>query len=119
LKSTFKNSTSLLRLPYSLRQQAGKAFWLPDGHVGEHFPVYRDAGLLQSVHELAVGDSVGTAGGIDAQNPESTQVTFTLAPVEISIIQRVYHGLGGAPYQLVFGAPLSFGQGQDFLVSMV
>jgi len=117
--SLFRNSSSILSLPYSLRQQARKAFRLLDGHIGEHFSVYGNTGLLQPVHELAIGDPVSSAGGIYTEYPETTHVAFSFTPVKIGIRQRVYHRLGSAPNEPVLGAPVPFGQGQDFLMSVV
>jgi hypothetical protein len=99
--------------------QAAKACRLPDGHVGQHFPVYIDTGFFQPVHELTVSHSLGTAGGVNAQNPESPEIAFTLAPVEIGVAQRMQHGFVGALNQPVPGAPLALGQGKDFLMFLV
>ena len=56
-----------LAFPSCESDQAAKAFRLPDGHIGQHFSVYLDAGLFQPVDELAVSDAPGAAGGINAQ----------------------------------------------------
>ena len=37
--------------------QSCKAFSVVDSHLGEHLSVDFDAGLLEAVHELAVGDA--------------------------------------------------------------
>jgi len=110
---------SVLAFPSSESYQAAKAFWLPDGHIGQHLPVYFNAGLLQSVHELTVSDSPGAAGSADTQNPESAHVTFSLAPVKIGIAQRLDYGLIGPLDETVLGTPVTLGHGQYLLMSLV
>ena len=50
-----------------------------DGKLGDDLPVQLDAGLVQSMHELAVADSFGTACGIDSDYPKLTKLRFALA----------------------------------------
>ena len=47
--------------------------------------VQLDAGLVQSMHELAVTDSFGTACGIDSDYPKLTKLGFALAAMGIGV----------------------------------
>src|SRR2546429_2482477 len=59
---------SLLRDLRQLLERHGVA----DGEIGEHFAVDLDAGLLEAVHQAAVGQLVQPRGGVDARSEEHT-----------------------------------------------
>ena len=50
-----------------------------------YLTVQLDAGLVQSMHELAVADSFGTACGIDPDYPKLTKLRFALAAMGIGV----------------------------------
>jgi hypothetical protein len=52
-----------------------------DRHIGEHFTVENDVGLLQAANELAVTESAHTDGGVDTNDPQGAEVSFANATV--------------------------------------
>jgi hypothetical protein len=44
-----------------------------NSHVGQNLPIDFDRQLLQARHELAVGDAVTAAAGIDPGDPQVTE----------------------------------------------
>jgi len=54
-----------------------------DGDLAQHLAVQRHQGLLQPVHEPAVGDSPRPARGGDPRNPQLSKITLSRPPVPI------------------------------------
>src|SRR5262249_42506793 len=59
-----------LRLLRDRRERGGAA----DGELGEALAVEGDAGVLEAVHELTIGEPVLACGGIDAHDPQPAEV---------------------------------------------
>ena len=55
------------------------------GDVREHLAVDLDAGLLQAVHELAVGHALVPRRGVDAGDPEPAEVALAVAAVAVGV----------------------------------
>src|SRR5690606_20907748 len=91
---------------------------LADGEVGEDLAVEFDAGLAESVDELAVGEAELSGGCVDADNPEAAELTLAVAPPDGGVPQGVHHGL---VRDLVVGPALSsmpFGEVEDLAVAV-
>ena len=65
--------------------QIGKGFWFSDCHISEHFAVYFNPGSFKAVYQLTIFQTLGSAGGIYPQNPESSHIAFALAAVPVGI----------------------------------
>ena len=48
---------------------------------GKKFAVYFDFGFHESIDQSAVNDSVWTASGVDARDPQATEYAFAFASV--------------------------------------
>jgi len=78
--SAFKRSLSrkgFLNLFNDFAKRGG----IVDGHFGKRFSVEFDAGLLQAVDELAVPNAVHASGGVDSDDPQFAEFTFSDASV--------------------------------------
>ncbi len=84
-----------------------------DGHIGKYFPVEFDIGFFQPVHELAVSQPVGPDGGIDAGNPQSSEISLAGSPVPIGITQGFFHRLPRLAEYAAADAPESFGHTEN------
>src|SRR5699024_2860257 len=60
-----------------------------DGELGEHATVDLDTGGLEALDETVVGHAVGAGAGVDALDPEATEVTLALATVTVAVDQRM------------------------------
>src|SRR4051812_10111189 len=60
-----------------------------DGDVREHLAVELDAGLLQAMHELAVRHALLARRGVDADDPETAEVTLLVAAVAVRVPIRL------------------------------
>lgn len=63
--------------------QSGKAFSVVNSHLREHLSVDFDAGLLETVHELAVGDAVHSRCCVDSCDPESSEISLLILSADI------------------------------------
>jgi hypothetical protein len=68
-----------------------------DRHVGENLAVDFDAGLVQAVDEAAIGQAEFADSGVDALDPERTEVALVDLAVAVSVLLRaIDSSLGGA-----------------------
>src|SRR4051812_16842489 len=84
------------RLPGGLRKSA-EGVGVADRDVREHLAVKLDAGQLEAVHELAVAHALAAGGGVDAGDPEATEVALLVAPVAVRVGVRLEQLLLRAP----------------------
>ena len=61
------------------------------GHLGEHLTVKLDAGNLETVHELRVGNVVHAGGSVDAGNPEAADLTLLVTAIAVLVLEGVLH----------------------------
>ena len=66
-----------------------------DGEIGENLAVDLDAGLVEAVDETAIGQAVLADGGIDALDPQRTEIALAGLPVARRILHRFLDGLLG------------------------
>src|SRR5205085_1593191 len=55
-----------------------------------------DAGQLEAVHELRVGQPVQPRGGVDAGDPETAEVALAVAAVAVGVRLRLHQRFLGA-----------------------
>src|SRR3954466_14148071 len=86
-------TTRMLRCARGFRLfgQLGKTCWVLQGDIGEHFAVELDAGFLQSVDEVAVGQAVQTGGGADADDPDGAVLALLLFASEVGELHATLH----------------------------
>src|SRR5262245_39871573 len=88
---------------FSLRHQGGKCPRVTNGEIRQHLAVEIDIGFLERRDQLAVGGAVQTGGGIDAGNPQLTQIALAHAAITGGVPQALQHGLIGPLEQAVLG----------------
>src|SRR5262245_28542591 len=59
-----------------------------DGHFGQGLAVQGDLGLVQSVDEFAVAQSLHAHGGVDADDPQLVEVTLPQPAIAIGVDAR-------------------------------
>src|SRR6185295_1808798 len=101
----------------SLLRDGRKRFRLIYGEVGKHLAIDFDLGLLQAVDDLAVAQSELTRGGVDAGDPERTEVALLGAAIAIRILAGLDDGLLGSAEYLAAGVVVALRLAQNFLVS--
>src|SRR5690606_570404 len=62
---------------------------LGDRELGEHPAVDLDAGQVQSLDETVVGEAVRARRGVDALDPEATEVALARATVAVGVDEGV------------------------------
>ena len=71
--------------------------------VGEALAIQSDAGGLQAVDQLTVGQAVQARGGVDAHDPQAAEVALLAAAAGVGVVQRLVDGLLGGLIQLALG----------------
>src|SRR6185437_8430464 len=64
----------------------GKGRRVVHGEVGEDLSIHLDAGLLEAVHEHAIAHVVLVRRGVDADDPEATELALFVAPVAVGVL---------------------------------
>ena len=109
----------------SLRSELGlglfgerrKSGLVEDGQIGQHLAVHFDGGLLQAVHEAAVGQADFTRGGVDTGDPQGTELALALTTVAVSVLAGLHDRLLGDPIYVLATAAIALGLIKDLLVT--
>src|SRR3954452_21200602 len=83
------------------------------GDVSQHLAVQLDTGQLQPVHELRVAHAVELGGGVDAGDPQATEVALAVAAVTVRVGLRLDDGFLGALVIVVRLAAVPLGPLED------
>src|SRR3989344_1036197 len=98
-------------------RERGKSLAVMHRDIGQHLAVDTDLGLLKPVHEPAVAHAALTRGGVDAYDPQRSEVTLADAPVTEGglrgLVDRLLGDLDGFTTRVV----ITLGARQYFLVS--
>src|SRR5581483_10279521 len=109
----FSSSAELrLRLARELRERG----LVGDREVGEDLAVDVDRGLLQAVHERGVREAVLAHGGVDARDPQRTELALSLAAVAVGVLPRLHHRFLGDGEDVAAPAAEALGLVEDLLV---
>src|SRR5690606_39049224 len=97
--------------------QRGKPGRVVHGDVRQHLAVQGDAGLGQAVHEAAVAQAVHARGGVDAGDPQRTEVALLLLAADVGVLQGLGDGLLGNAEDLAARVVVTRGLLEDLLVT--
>src|SRR5689334_7750690 len=95
--------------------EARKGARTRDGEFGEAFAVERDSGVLQSVYQLPVRETVLARGRVDAHDPETAEIAFLAAAADKRVFQRGIDRLFGCAIQLALVGVIPFRQAKQLL----
>src|ERR1700733_15144159 len=82
------------------------------GQIRKKLAIQLTSSLLQSVHETAVGNIGGAAGGSDAHDPQAAEIALLEAPAFVAVAQRLLYRLLGGWVQFALGEEKPLGKGQ-------
>src|SRR4051812_2739791 len=101
--------------------QGPKRLRLARREIREHLAVDLDAGALDAVHELRIGQVQAELAhaGIDALDPQSAEAALLVAPVAIGIAQALLDLLEGDPVIAGIAIAIALGELEDLLVTGV
>src|SRR3954467_4059264 len=100
-----------------LRDDAAERRALVHGDVGQDLAVQVDAGELQPVHELAVGQALGPNRGVDALDPQRPERALLHLAVAIGVLTGLLDGLLGDADRVLATAVIALRLLQDPLVA--
>src|SRR5207237_7023594 len=80
---------------FRLGDDRRERFGLVHRDVREHLAVQRDAGEVQRVDELAVGQPLGADRGVDALDPQSAEAPLLHLAVAVGILPGLLDRLAG------------------------
>src|SRR3989475_5173890 len=104
-----------LRVCLCLLRQAGKRGRARDGELRQALAIERDAGVLQPVDQLAVGEAVLARGGVDADDPQAAEVAFLAAPAHERVLERGVARFFRGAIQLALVGVVTLRQAQQLL----
>src|SRR5262245_28458195 len=81
-----------------------------DGDVGERLPVQFDQCPLQPGDKLAVAQAPHATGGVDANDPQATEVALANAPVAVGVDAGADQGDERLPIEVVAAEAKALGQ---------
>src|SRR5690625_5086480 len=106
----------LLQRGLSLLDQARESCRLMHRQIRQNLAVDLDAGLVDSVHELGVGQAMLTGGRIDSLDPECAKLALAHPAIAIGVLQRLFDPLDGDAVNVLATAAVSLGLLDDLLV---
>jgi hypothetical protein len=92
-----------------LFRELGEAGHVLHSHIREHLAIDPDAGGLQAVNELAVGQAILASGGTDALDPQAAILALLHAAIALCIAIRAIGGLLSGLVELALGEEEAFG----------
>jgi len=95
---------------FSRSHHFGEAISIENRQLGQHFAVELDVGFFQVSGETRVGSPVDAGGGVDAGNPEATEIAFATAAIAIGVAQGFHHLLVRGAEVAGVRSPEAFGQ---------
>ncbi len=102
---------------FHLFHEAGETCLVKDSHIGQNLAVQSDVGLLQAVHEHAVGHAVGAGAGIDTSDPQATENALLVAAVTISVLTGLHHRLLGNAENIIATKDETLGEFHNLLMT--
>src|SRR5690606_27675077 len=88
------------------------------GQIGQNLTVDFDRRFFQASDQTAVGQTVDTSTSIDTGDPQSTELTLALLAVTVGILTRLDDRLLGNPEYTRARTVVTFGEFQNFLVTL-
>src|SRR5438270_5203084 len=78
-------------------------------NVGQNLTVEIDAGAFQTIDEFAVRNVGDSAGGVDAYNPQGTEISLLKPAPDITVPQGLLDGFLSGAVQLRFCEEVALG----------
>src|ERR1043166_8253723 len=98
--------------------QLGKGGRIADREIGEDLPIDFNAGLLQAVDEGAVRQLVQVSTGVDAQDPEASEIALLVLAITIRVLPATLDRFLGGPPELAAGAEGAASGLHDLLLAL-
>jgi hypothetical protein len=99
--------------------QISKGLRILDRYIRENFAIEKQTFKFQVMHKERIVESVQSAGGVYANNPEPSEVALAISAVAIGIFQAFLHCLTGGAIEAMPAADVAFSQFEDFFVSVM
>lgn len=81
-----------------------------DRQVRQHFAIDLDIRLLETMNKLTIVQIIQARGGIDARNPEPSEIALAIPAVAEGVEERLQHRFIRAAEEPMFRAELAFGK---------
>jgi hypothetical protein len=92
---------------------------LCDGEIGEDASVHLDAGQVEALDEAVVGEAVRARRGVDALDPQATEVTLASTTVTVRVDEGVGDLLLGLAVETRPLAAIALGALEDYPTLLV
>ena len=97
----------------------GKRSHIGNSQIGKDLSVYFNAGLMQSIHQLAIGHAVHAGSRVNPGDPETTEIAFASPAVMPCIPESLHYSFICLAILASTSAPVSGGQFQYFFMACV
>lgn len=85
--------------------------------IGEDLAVDFDSGLMKQTHEFRVAQVVLTGSGVDALNPEGTEVAFFVLTVTVGVGKTFLPSILGDGPHITAAAKVAAGKFENFFTT--
>ena len=99
--------------------QFGEVCRLFQSNISKDFSVEFNAGFVKPADKSRISHVMQTGCGVDALNPQRTEVSLFGSSVAVSILQCFLDFLNGNSENVFIAAPVTFGHVQNFFVACV
>ncbi len=87
--------------------RASKAVRVGDGNFAEHLAVQLDIGFFAGIDELAVPDTSLPTRGIQAKNPQTSEISLSSLAVDAGVDCRPHSGFFGLTILVAFSRSIT------------
>jgi hypothetical protein len=92
---------------------------ISDGYISQIFPVNDNSRFIQAVDKSRIAEAIETGGGVDAGNPQSSEISFFAATVDPGIHEALLDRLFGSAVQFASSAEITLGSLEYLFMSAV
>ena len=101
-----------------LLDESGEGGLIGHGEIGQDLAVHFDPGLVQAINKSAIGEAEFTRRGVDALDPQGSEIALLGAAVAIGILRCLLDGLNGDAEDILAAAEIAFRRFDDLLVGL-
>jgi hypothetical protein len=90
--------------------QAGKTGWVRNREFCKNFPIQRDTGYFEAMHEFTVGQIIHPRTRINSGDPEAAKIPFFDLAIPVGIGKRPVDGIRSCPKEFAVATAKPPGQ---------
>ena len=96
-----------------------KCLRIAHGEVGQDLAIHLDAGLVETVNQLAIGKTVEPSGSVDTGDPQTAEIALAVAAVPVGVDLSPIEGFLGGAEQATARPPIALGLFEDLFLALL